>query len=125
MYLRKLTICNFRKLKKVEILFEPGLNIIVGPNNVGKTAVIDVLRVLLNSHEELSPRLFEDNIHRSKDGIPGGAIEFHYVFDGLDPDDEADFLSALVPNTKGDLEAQIHIRYSDPDKSSGSGISMD
>jgi uncharacterized protein (TIGR03118 family) len=43
-YLRKLSICNFRKLKSVQITFEPGLNILVGPNNVGKTTVIDALR---------------------------------------------------------------------------------
>jgi putative ATP-dependent endonuclease of OLD family len=58
-YLRKLSICNFRKLKSVEITFEPGLNILVGPNNVGKTTVIDALRALLNNQDEPSPRLSE------------------------------------------------------------------
>ncbi len=119
MYLRKLSICNFRKLKSVEITFEPGLNILVGPNNVGKTTVIDALRVLLNNQDEPSPRLSEDDIYRSKGGTPAGAIEFHYVFDNLTPDDEADFLPALVPNTQGKLEAYIHVRYADPDKSTG------
>ena len=119
MYLRKLSICNFRKLKSLEIKFEPGLNILVGPNNVGKTTVIDALRALLNNQDEPSPRLSEDDIYRPKGGTPSGAIEFHYVFDGLTPDDEADFLPALVPNTQGELEAHIHVRYSDPDKSSG------
>lgn len=119
MYLRKLTICNFRKLKKVDLSFEPGLNIIVGPNNVGKTAAIDALRALLSSHDEPSPRFFEDDIYRPKGGTPAHAIEFHYLFDGLDPDDESDFLSALVPDAKGELETHIHVRYSDPDKSTG------
>jgi putative ATP-dependent endonuclease of the OLD family len=119
MYLCKLTICNFRKLKKFEIFFEPGLNIIVGPNNVGKTAVIDALRALLNSHDEPSPRFFEDDIFQQKGGTPATAIEFHYVFVSLNPDDEADFLPALVPNAKGELETHIHIRYSDSEKSTG------
>lgn len=119
MYLRKLSICNFRKLKSVEITFEPGLNILVGPNNVGKTAVIDALRALLNNQDEPSPRLSEDDIYRPKAGTPPGAIEFHYVFVNLSLDDEADFLSALVPNTMGELEAHIHVRYTDPDKSTG------
>jgi putative ATP-dependent endonuclease of OLD family len=118
-YLLKLSICNFRKLKSVEITFEPGLNILVGPNNVGKTTVIDALRALLNNQDEPSPRLTEDDIYRPKGGTAAGAIEFHYVFDGLTPDDEADFLPALVPNTQGELEAHIHVRYSDPDKSTG------
>jgi putative ATP-dependent endonuclease of OLD family len=119
MYLAKLTINNFRKLAKVEICFQPGLNIIVGPNNVGKTAVIDGLRALLSGHDELLPRLSIDDIYRSKSGTSAAAIEFHYLFDGLDADDEADFLSALVPNANGDLEAHIHLRYSDLDKTSG------
>jgi len=118
-YLRKLTIGNFRKLNKIDIAFEPGLNILVGPNNVGKTAVIDALRALLGSPEEQGPRFFEDDIYRPKGGTPAAAIEFHYVFNGLDADDEADFLSALVPNAKGELEAHLHIRYADPDKSTG------
>jgi putative ATP-dependent endonuclease of the OLD family len=117
-YLARLTISNFRKIQKLEICFRPGLNIIVGPNNVGKTAVVDGLRALLGGHDEPIPRLSMDDIYRPKGGTSAAAIEFHYVFDGLDADDEADFLSALVPNSKGALEAHIHVRYSDPDKTS-------
>jgi putative ATP-dependent endonuclease of OLD family len=64
-YLRKLRICNFRKLKSVEIALEPGLNILVGPNNVGKTTVIDALRALLNNQDEPSPRLSEEDTYRA------------------------------------------------------------
>ena len=119
MYLAKLAINNFRKLEKVAIFFQPGLNIIVGPNNIGKTAVVDGLRALLGGQDEPIPRLSIDDIYRSKGRAPATAIEFHYVFDGLDADDEADFLSTLVPNSKGTLEAHVHIRYSDPDKTYG------
>jgi putative ATP-dependent endonuclease of OLD family len=118
-YLAKLTIVNFRKLEKVEVCFRPGLNIIVGPNNVGKTAVIDAIRALLGGQDEPFPRLSVDDVYRPEGGTPAAAIEFHYVFDGLDIDDEADFLSALAPNSYGALEAHIHVRYADPDKTSG------
>lgn len=119
LYLANLTIGNFRKLQKVEVFFRPGLNIIVGPNNVGKTAIVDGLRALLGGQDEPIPRLSVDDVFRPKAGVPAAAIEFHYVFRGLDADDEADFLSALVPNAEGELEAHIHVRYSDPDRSSG------
>lgn len=119
MYLSHLSIDNFRKLKKLKISFRPGLNIIVGPNNVGKTAVIDALLALLGGQDEPLPRLSIDDLYRPKGGAPASSIEFHYVFAGLDLDDEADFLSALVPNSKGILEAQFRIRYTDPEKSSG------
>ena len=119
MYLAELTISNFRKLQKLSLTFNPGLNVIVGPNNVGKTAIIDSLRALLSGQDELPLRLFVEDIHNPKIGLPAGLIQFDYTFRGLDADDEADFLHALVPNKSGQLEGQVHIRYSDPDESSG------
>lgn len=116
MHLTKLTIKNFRKLKHVELTFQAGLNVLVGGNNVGKTAVIDALRALLAGHDEPYPRLGEDDVHRRNGEMPSGDILFEYVFSGLSLDDEADFLAALVADVSGRLEAHIKIRYSDADK---------
>lgn len=116
MHLAKLVIKNFRKLKHAELSFQPGLNVLVGGNNVGKTAVVDALRALLAGHDEPYPRFGEEDVHRPKGGTPSGDIVFEYVFIGLDADDEADFLAALVPDAAGEFEAHIKIRYSDPDK---------
>jgi putative ATP-dependent endonuclease of the OLD family len=115
-YLAELNITNFRKLQKAELHFQPGLNVLVGANNVGKTAVVDALRALLAGHDEPYPRLDVDDVHHPKGGKPTGDIVFQYVFRGLDPDDEADFLAALKPGTTGDLEAHITIRYAEADK---------
>jgi putative ATP-dependent endonuclease of the OLD family len=117
MHLAKLVIRNFRKLKHAELSFQPGLNVLVGGNNTGKTAVVDALRALLAGHDEPYPRLGEEDVHRPKGGTPSGDIVFEYAFTGLDSDDEADFLAALVPDAAGNLEAHIKIRYSDPDNS--------
>jgi putative ATP-dependent endonuclease of OLD family len=116
MHLAKLVIKNFRKLAHAELTFQSGLNVLVGGNNVGKTAVVDALRALLAGHDEPFPRLCEDDVHRPSVGKPSGDIVFEYVFSGLDLDDEADFLSALVPDASGKLQAHITIRYSEPDK---------
>ncbi|MFW5454151.1 ATP-dependent nuclease [Thioalkalivibrio sulfidiphilus] len=116
MYLAQLRISNFRKLQTVELSFQPGLNVLVGSNNIGKTAVVDALRALLAGHDEPYPRLDSEDIHRHKGGAQAGDIEFQYVFCDLDPDDEADFLAALKPDAGGKLEAHITIRYSEADK---------
>lgn len=116
MYLAQLKISNFRKLQKVDLSFQPGLNVLVGANNVGKTAVIDALRALLAGYDEPYPRLDSEDMHRPKGGAPAGDIEFQYVFRDLDADDEADFLAALKPSAAGKLEAHISIRYSEADK---------
>jgi predicted ATP-dependent endonuclease of OLD family len=43
MYLAELSIKNFRRLSSVSVKFSPGLNVLVGPNNIGKTAIVDAL----------------------------------------------------------------------------------
>lgn len=111
MYLAQLNISNFRKVKKVELHFQPGLNILVGANNVGKTAIVDALRALLAGQDEPYPRFDTDDIHRPYGEPSVGDIEFQYIFKELDEDNEADFLQALKPNDVGKLEAYFAIRY--------------
>ncbi|MBD4108940.1 AAA family ATPase, partial [Xanthomonas citri pv. citri] len=87
--------------------FQSGLNVLVGANNAGKTAIVDALRSLLAGHDEPYPRLDSDDIHRPKTGSPSGSIVFKYIFRGLCSDDEADFMSALKPAKDGQMEAHI------------------
>lgn len=47
MYLAELGITGFRRLDALRFRFRDGLNVLIGPNNVGKTAVVDALRALL------------------------------------------------------------------------------
>lgn len=117
MYLAQLNISNFRKFKEVQIQFQPGLNIVVGANNVGKTAVVDALRALHVGHDEFPLRLNSDDLHHPKEGNPSSDVTFHYVFRDLSLDDEADFLAALQPGDDGNLEAHVHVRYGDADAS--------
>lgn len=116
MYLAQLNITNFRKLKKAELSFQRGLNVLVGANNAGKTAVVDALRSLLAGHDEPYPRLDIEDIHKPKGGNPEGDIVFQYIFRDLEPDDEADFLAALKPTPDGKMEAHFTIRFTDADK---------
>ena len=76
MHLAQLNITNFRKLHNVKLHFQPGLNVLVGANYVGKTAVVDALRALLAGHDEPYPRLSVEDIHYSKGGTPAGDITF-------------------------------------------------
>lgn len=116
MYLAELTIKNFRKLRDAKLKFQPGLNVLVGPNNVGKSAVVDALRTLLAGHDEPYPRLDVADRHRPLEGEPAGDISFHFVFRNLSHDDEADFIAALKPAADKTMEAHIHVRYTDADQ---------
>ena len=67
MYLRKLSICNFRKLRSVDIKVEPGLNILrLAPTTSARRLGADALRALLNNQDDPSPRLSEDDIYRPR-----------------------------------------------------------
>lgn len=116
MYLAELTIKNFRKLREATLKFQPGLNVLVGPNNVGKSAVVDALRTLIAGHDETYPRLDGSDRHSPHEGDPTGDISFHFVFRDLSLEDEADFIAALKPNGDENMEAHIHVQYTDLDK---------
>jgi putative ATP-dependent endonuclease of OLD family len=119
MYLASLTVEGFRRLETIELRFRKGLNVLVGPNNAGKTAVVDALRVLLSTGDEGALRVTDYDQHVSSGGEKSAQVVFKYVFRGLDETDEADFLTALkqVTNVDGSLEYEAHIsvRYSNPD----------
>ncbi|MEJ1960040.1 MAG: AAA family ATPase [Gammaproteobacteria bacterium] len=121
MYLSELKIEGFRRIDDLTVKFRPGLNVLVGANNVGKTAVVDALRALLSTTEEGALRISESDLHAPKGaGTPAAHITFHYVFRGLTVDEEADFLTALKPvavpaGTAPQYEAHIRVRYSSPD----------
>jgi putative ATP-dependent endonuclease of OLD family len=116
MYLRTLTIGNFRRLKSVVLEFVPELNILVGPNNVGKTAMVEALRALLAGADDPYPRLDMDDLHVPVGGAASGEITFHYVFADLSSDDEADFANALKAGSDGAIEAHFGVTYGNPDK---------
>jgi len=118
MYLAQLTIKNFRKIKNIEVNFKNGLNVIIGENNVGKTAIVDALRALLAGQDEPYPRFDISDFHCPKNGSAVEEISFHYIFRGLDENDEADFLPALKLGEDGDFEAHITVCYSHADKGS-------
>src|SRR5262245_11591978 len=111
MYLAQLSVRNFRRLSHVVIEFAPGLNILVGPNNVGKTAVVDALRSLLAGIDEPYPRFDREDVHIPKEGVSSGDISFEFIFRDLGPEDEADFLHALRPGAAGTIEAVLGVGY--------------
>ncbi|MEY9358636.1 putative ATP-dependent endonuclease of OLD family [Bradyrhizobium yuanmingense] len=117
MYLAELAIKNFRRLNNVTLKFVPGLNVLVGPNNVGKTAVVDALRALLAGMDDPYPRFDSDDIHLPKGGSATGEIIFKYIFRDLSGEDEADFSHALKPGEDGKIEAVLGVTYGEPDKS--------
>ena len=71
MWLRELTIRNFRRIEELTINFPRGLCVIVGENNAGKTAIIDALRIMLFPSRDFDAlRLNEDDFRSGTDYAP-------------------------------------------------------
>lgn len=111
MYLAKLKISGFRRINSVELQFRPGLNILVGENNAGKTAVIDALRALLSTTEDGAVRLDESDLHLPPGGVRATEVLLQYVFEELTLEQEADFAAALQPLGADKYAAHFGVRY--------------
>lgn len=69
MYLKSVKINNFRKIKETECFFVPGLNLIVGPNDSGKTAVIDAIRFTLRQVVDDFCRISRDDFQKLEENL--------------------------------------------------------
>ena len=94
MHLSSLVVKDFRRLKDAELTFHAGLNVIVGENNSGKTAVVDALLTVLDHR-----RFDRDDLNIEGD-VEATGTSIEAVFDSLNAGDEAAFVEALVPSTE-------------------------
>src|SRR5437868_9578124 len=102
MRLRELKIKNFRKIENLVVNFPRGLCIIVGENNVGKTAIIDALRLLLLSSRDFDAlRPNEDDFRSGTDYAP---IELSCIFCEAKDEDEVHFQECLVDIGNGKFD---------------------
>jgi putative ATP-dependent endonuclease of OLD family len=108
MRLKELYIRNFRKIEELAIQFPPGLCVIVGENNAGKTAIIDALRFMLLSARDFDAlRVNEDDFRSGTDFSP---IEISCTFCEPSEDDEVHFHECLVDLGEGKFDIRLNAR---------------
>ncbi len=61
MHIANIWIENFRLFETFELDFNPGLNVIVGENNSGKTALIDAIRLTLDTNSSEWTRISDND----------------------------------------------------------------
>jgi putative ATP-dependent endonuclease of OLD family len=110
MYLAELEIKNFRCFREITLNLQPGLNVIVGENNTGKTAILDAIRILLGQGKYRYD-VSEDDFNHDASGVRTGNIcEIHATFKELSVEEQGGFSICLSPSLGHDV-AQLHIRY--------------
>jgi putative ATP-dependent endonuclease of OLD family len=118
MFLEKLSIKNFRGIKELKLNFNSSVNIIIGENNAGKSAIIDALRICLSigkQWKDIGIKNDEDfhiNVNELNSSLE--PIEFGLVFKIEKPQDREYFQSLLWqnPDEPNDVNLQIQARYS-------------
>ncbi len=63
MHLEQVTITNFRLFKNLDFKLNPGLNVLVGENDSGKTALIDAIRLVLGTNSSERAFITESDFH--------------------------------------------------------------
>lgn len=116
LYISSLRVIGFRALDDATFNFQPNLNVLIGANNSGKTAVIDALRIILNlgsfQEKEDMIRLRPSDICRSAECSDTATVQFEATFHGKDNADIAAQFLEMDANSPAEEGYRVYrLRY--------------
>lgn len=103
MHVSFLKLWNFRKFggadfdldaPHLDVIFNSGLNVLIGVNDSGKTAIIDAVRLVLKTHSYDWSRIDSDDFHESRE-----RLRIELVLTGLKPEEGKNFTEFLCWET--------------------------
>lgn len=97
MYLRSLRLKNFRSCFDTEVEFQPGITLLVGENNSGKSNVIEALRLATTPLNRRATRYFDES--DLSHGHESQEAELRTHYDGLTKAQRAHYIAALDVDT--------------------------
>ena len=123
MYLSILKLWNFRKYSEgsdgkpgLEVHFQNGLNVLVGENDSGKTAIIDAIRYALKTQSGEYIQFDDKDFYQDPHGNRKDEFKIECVFDGLNDQDSGlfwEWLSWNEDKTKYLLRVWLHVKRKD------------
>jgi putative ATP-dependent endonuclease of OLD family len=114
MFLKKFSVKNFRCLKNLTLDFHKGVNILIGENNSGKTAIIDALRICFsygNQYRDAFVTLNDFFIDTTNPSCELKDVEFDLFFEIINDEKAGIFYDMLSVGEDGRKELQLHFRY--------------
>ncbi|WP_373056354.1 ATP-dependent endonuclease [Zunongwangia sp. H14] len=93
MYIRSLSIRNFRNFYKSKFIFKKGINTIIGENGSGKTNLFFALRVLIDDKLPRYIRFHKSDFNRGLGKWAGHWMILSVTFEELDASEEAQVLA--------------------------------
>lgn len=117
MYLSELKIYNFRRFSGsyedenpgLDVRFHKGLNIIVGENDSGKTAIIDAIRLMVGDVSDEFQRIVDDDFYCSPEGIYENKFRIEGIFDNLNEREAGIFLDWLSFDEKQNYNLKLSL----------------
>lgn len=119
MHLSKIKIWNFRKISTsdssgeirtdnpgINLEFNPSLNVLVGENNSGKTAIVDAIRFLLGTRSLEYQRLDDRDFYSNQDGR-SRELRIECIFSGFSDQEAGHFLEWLHFNEQKQYELRV------------------
>lgn len=119
MFLDRLNIWNFRKYGTkgtdekdpgLSVEFKKGLNVLIGENDSGKTAIIDAIRYALNTKSYEQIRFDERDFFKSKGHGRTNTFEIECLFSGLETEEAANFLEWAHFNEDNEYVLRVHLK---------------
>ncbi len=114
MYLSKIKVSNFRNFKQLEASFYEGLNVIVGENNIGKTNLLDAIRIALGPSTTVGNGfipLSKDDLHRDPNNT-NNSFNIELEFAGMSDKEQGEFLDILDYNATSPENSVARIYFS-------------
>ena len=116
MFLSQLKIWNFRKYGTKEngdagiiVSFNDRLNLIVGENDSGKTAIIDAIKLVLGTQSYDSVRIEENDFYRSKGGSRADSLKIECTFEDLSDLEAGRFLEWIYIDDEGKAKLEVRL----------------
>lgn len=123
MYLSILKVWNFRKYcagegnsPGLEIHFNDGVNVLIGENDSGKTAIIDAIRYILKTKSGEYIQFDEKDFYQDSEGNRKDEFKIECIFDGLNEQDSGlfwEWLSWNEDKTRYLLKVWLYVKRKD------------
>jgi len=115
MYLQNIKLWNFRKYgnsnpfdlqqPSLNLNFSKGVNVLIGQNDSGKTAIIDAIKLVLKTHSYDWLKIVNEDFYLDSD-----RLRIELIFDDLDPEEAKHFTEWLGWNKEAGKEPKCFLR---------------
>ena len=113
LYLKSVGLKDFRKFESegennsLTVNLHAGLNVIVGENDSGKTAIIDAIKLLLGTVSEDFDRIYDEDFYCISENIYKDKFRIEGIFSNLNDKEAGLFLEWLSFDDEGEYELRL------------------